>query len=667
MEPLIQENEACYYESGLTYRGREYSTVDRDVCSPWGEVQKYVRPVEHPELIGGHNFCRNPGNMEDRPWCFVSNGGGVVKKMCSVPMCRDLTWIYIVASALVACVALVGFVIVVCMKKRKTSPKPPKPKTVELSALLPKHQQQQIIQQQQLQQQQMQQQQQQQQLPQIRAREFPLSHVRFMQELGEGAFGKVYRGELRLHSADTSTIPVAVKTLKENAALKTRQDFHREVELMTDLRHPNIVCLMGVVLKEDPMCMIFEHMSQGDLHEFLQCHSPRSDASASSDDGMSTATLDHTEMLAIATQIAAGLEYLASHHYVHRDIASRNCLVGDNLTVKISDFGLSRDIYSSDYYRVQSKSLLPVRWMPPESILYGKFSTESDVWSFGVLLWEIFSYGLQPYYGYNNPEVIELIRSRHLLPCPDNCQPRLYALMVECWHETPHRRPSFREIHQRLRSWSGLDPTSGMTGLSISSITGVGAGGQYGQVGSVAGGGGGSSQFTPGLVNNLNLTGGSNLTGSNFTGTLSGSVSGQSGSQHSSTGPSNNTGSTNLSGTTQPPHLPRPYHPGPPYTTTANSQLTQNNLQQMQQPPLPQPPQSPAYSSPYQPGVANSTVASNGGSAAGMYPRLTPPIPPPMNQQQQPVYLAQRSNALGGSPVTIRVGHNTSDTQLANL
>ena len=147
------------------------------------------------------------------------------------------------------------------------------------------------------------------------------------------------------------------------------------------------------------------------------------------------------------------MEYLASHHFVHRDLAARNVLVGEGLTVKISDFGLSRDIYSSDYYRVQSKSLLPVRWMPPESIMYGKFTTDSDVWSFGVLLWEVFSFGLQPYFGFSNQEVIEMIRSRQLLPQPEDCPARIYGLMVECWNENPSRRPSFRESHARLRAW----------------------------------------------------------------------------------------------------------------------------------------------------------------------------------------------------------------------
>ena len=286
----------------------------------------------------------------------------------------------------------------------------------------------------------------------VRAQEFPISSMRFVQELGEGAFGKVYKGELVCYPSDNAITKVAIKTLKENAAPKVQGDFRREVDLMTDLKHPNIVCLIGVCVREEPMCMLFEYMTHGDLHEYLIMHSPHSDVSVSDDEGTQQ-VLGHGDMLYIASQIAAGMEYLASHHFVHRDLAARNILVGDHLTVKISDFGLSRDIYSSDYYRVQSKSLLPVRWMPPESILYGKFTVESDVWSFGVVLWEIFSFGLQPYYGYTNQEVIEMIRARQILPRPEDCPPPMYSLMMECWNEVPSHRPAFRDIHTRLRSW----------------------------------------------------------------------------------------------------------------------------------------------------------------------------------------------------------------------
>lgn len=335
---------------------------------------------------------------------------------------------------------------------------------------------------------------QQQQQQRVRAREIPIQSVRFLQELGEGAFGKVYQGEL-IGIIGPGTSIVAIKTLKPGANQKTRSDFQREADLMTDLRHPNIVCLIGVCFQEDPHCMIFEHMAHGDLHEFLITHSPNVDSDASEPMEESSNVLSPTDMSFIAIQIAAGIEYLAGHHYVHRDLAARNCLVGENLTVKISDFGLSRDIYAADYYRVQSKSLLPVRWMPPESILYGKFTTESDVWSFGVVLWEIYSYGLQPYYGYSNQEVIEMIRSRQLLPCPEDCPSRMYAFMVECWHEVPNRRPTFAEIHNRLRHWEG-----------------------YG------------SGYPPSTTSHSMCN-----------------ASQHSGSHHSSTGPSNNTGSTNLS------------------------------------------------------------------------------------------------------------------------
>lgn len=346
----------------------------------------------------------------------------------------------------------------------------------------------------------------------VRAREFPMQTISFHQELGEGAFGKVYKGEVNVDGCVTQ---VAIKTLKENATAKTQQDFRREVDMMTDLRHPNIICLLGVCVKEEPMCMLFEYMSHGDLHEFLIMHSPRSDISAANSDDGTVRILESSDFLRMATQIAHGMEYLASHHYIHRDLATRNCLVGDQLTVKISDFGLSRDIYSSDYYRVQSKSLLPVRWMPPESILYGKFTTDSDIWSFGVVLWEVYSYGLQPYYGYSNQEVIDMIRNRQLLPCPEECPPHLYALMVECWHEVPARRPTFKEIHSRLRSWENVT---------------------YGGVG----GGGALHHNLHAAVNNaanVNTLSTSHSTTSTH----------NSGSQHSSTGPSNNTGSSYLS------------------------------------------------------------------------------------------------------------------------
>ncbi|XP_064789063.1 inactive tyrosine-protein kinase transmembrane receptor ROR1 [Oncorhynchus masou masou] len=230
-----------------------------------------------------------------------------------------------------------------------------------------------------------------------------------------------------------------------------------EASVMAELHHHNVVCILGVVTQEQPVCMLFEFLNQGDLHEFLIMRSPHSDVGCSSDeDGTIKSVLDHGDFLHLAIQVAAGMEYLASHSFVHKDLAARNILVGERLHVKISDLGLSREIYASDYYRVQPKALLPIRWMPPESMAYGKFTSESDIWAFGVVLWEIFSYGLQPYYGFSNQEVMEMVRKRQLLPCPEDCPPRVFSLMTECWQEGPARRPRFKDIHCRLRAWEGL-------------------------------------------------------------------------------------------------------------------------------------------------------------------------------------------------------------------
>ncbi|KAI8509568.1 Inactive tyrosine-protein kinase transmembrane receptor ror1 [Branchiostoma belcheri] len=422
----INRSHTCYEGKGGGYRGTVAMTKSGIPCQAWNTETPHVhflRASQYPELAGGHNYCRNPGNEMDTPFCFTTDESTRAEG-CDIPKCEmpeggsdqimSLIIILVPSISVPLIIALIFFIYCTCRRHgdargngNRAAVKGSASETIPLQNLFAKH------------------------VP--RCPQFPIAAVRFLTELGEGAFGKVYKGELVVTGSgeDAKKILVAIKTLKENATLKTQHDFHREVDMLADLRHQNIVCLLGVVMRDHPMCMLFEYMRYGDLHEFLVMRSPHSD-------------------------VAAGMDYLASKHFCHRDLAARNCLVGDNLLVKISDFGLSRDIYSSDYYRVQSKSLLPVRWMPPEAILYGKFSTDSDVWSFGVVLWEIFSYGLQPYYGYSNQEVIEMIRSRQLLPCPDNCPARMYSLMLECWNEIPARRPSFNQIHTRLRAWEGM-------------------------------------------------------------------------------------------------------------------------------------------------------------------------------------------------------------------
>nr|XP_036226416.1 tyrosine-protein kinase transmembrane receptor Ror [Bactrocera oleae] len=443
----VNPEQDCYWENGAGYRGTLAWSSTGKTCLRWSWLMKEIS--DYPELAG-QNYCRNPGNVEERPWCFVDDKSFEKSiELCDIPKCADKMWFYIFVTigTVIACV--IFYMVYVCMKKRReggmtniqniNTPNADKNiygnsqvnASLEMTRLNSNttNEQQPSMFSQNLERSSL-----------LRVPQYTLQDMEFVEELGEGAFGKVYKGQLTQMNGEK--IFVAVKALKENASLKTQQDFRREIELISDLKHDNIVCILGVVLNKEPYCMLFEYMSNGDLHEFLIANSPSENKS-----------LTQLEFLKISLQISEGMEYLSSHHYVHRDLAARNCLVGDKLTVKISDFGLSRDIYSSDYYRVQSKSLLPVRWMPSESILYGKFTTESDVWSFGVVLWEIYSYGMQPYYGHSNQEVINLVRSRQLLSCPEACPTAVYSLMIECWHEQSVRRPSFSEIAHRLKVW----------------------------------------------------------------------------------------------------------------------------------------------------------------------------------------------------------------------
>ncbi|XP_030210731.1 neurotrophic tyrosine kinase, receptor, type 2b isoform X5 [Gadus morhua] len=275
-------------------------------------------------------------------------------------------------------------------------------------------------------------------------------------ELGEGAFGKVFLAECYNLTTEQEKILVAVKTLKE-ASESGRADFYREAELLTNLQHEHIVTFYGVCVESDPLIMVFEYMKHGDLNKFLRAHGP--DAVLMADGQHSLMVeLTQSQMLHIAQQIAAGMVYLASQHFVHRDLATRNCLVGENLLVKIGDFGMSRDVYSTDYYRVGGHTMLPIRWMPPESIMYRRFTTESDVWSLGVVLWEIFTYGKQPWYQLSNNEVIECITQGRVLQRPRTCPKEVYDLMLGCWQREPYMRLNIKEIHSLLQSLAKASP-----------------------------------------------------------------------------------------------------------------------------------------------------------------------------------------------------------------
>ncbi|XP_043941493.1 inactive tyrosine-protein kinase transmembrane receptor ROR1 [Protopterus annectens] len=454
MAEPINKNHKCYNGTGVDYRGTVSATKSGRQCQPWNSQHPHTHSytaLRYPELNGGHSYCRNPGNFKQAPWCFTLDEN-VKMELCEIIACdtteknkMEILYILVPSVTIPVAIAFLFFFICICRNNHKSSsppqqrqPKPVRGQNVEMSMLSAYK-------------------------PKSKAKELPLSAVRFMEELGECTFGKIYKGHLYLPGMDHAQL-VAIKTLKDFSNPQLWTEFQQEASLMAELHHPNVVCLLGIVTQEQPVCMLFEYMNQGDLHEFLIMRSPHSDVGCSSDeDGTVKSSLDHGDFLHIAIQIASGMEYLASHFFVHKDLAARNIIVGEQLHVKISDLGLSREIYSSDYYRVQPKSLLPIRWMAPEAIMYGKFSSESDVWSFGVLLWELFSFGLQPYYGFSNQEVIEMIRKHQLLPCPEDCPSRIYNLMTECWNEIPTRRPRFKDIHCRLRSWEGLSSHTSST------------------------------------------------------------------------------------------------------------------------------------------------------------------------------------------------------------
>ncbi|XP_066569304.1 discoidin domain-containing receptor 2 isoform X1 [Amia ocellicauda] len=300
----------------------------------------------------------------------------------------------------------------------------------------------------------------------ISVAEFPQQRLLFREKLGEGQFGEVHlceaeglaeflEGGIPILERDGRPVLVAVKQLRADATKNARNDFLKEIKIMSRLNDPNIIRLLCVCVTSDPLCMVTEYMENGDLNMFLSQREVESTLTHANN----IPSVSMRDLLHMATQISSGMRYLASLNFVHRDLATRNCLVDRRLTIKIADFGMSRNLYSSDYYRIQGRAVLPIRWMAWESILLGKFTTASDVWAFGVTLWEVFTLCKeQPYSLLTDEQVIEntgeFFRNQGrqiFLSPPPLCPPSLFEVMLRCWSRDTKDRPPFHRLYQALR------------------------------------------------------------------------------------------------------------------------------------------------------------------------------------------------------------------------
>ncbi|XP_019361491.1 PREDICTED: fibroblast growth factor receptor 4 [Gavialis gangeticus] len=283
--------------------------------------------------------------------------------------------------------------------------------------------------------------------------EFPRDKLALSKPLGEGCFGQVVRAEAYGIDRDQPerAVTVAVKMLKDSATDKDLADLISEMEMMKLMdKHKNIINLLGVCTQDGPLYVIVEFAAKGNLREFLRARRPPTpdyafDAARPPDEQLS-----FKDLVSCVYQVARGMEYLESKRCIHRDLAARNVLVTEENVMKIADFGLARDVHDIDYYKKTSNGRLPVKWMAPEALFDRVYTHQSDVWSFGILMWEIFTLGGSPYPGIPVEELFKLLREGHRMDKPANCTHELYMLMRECWHAVPSQRPTFKQLVEAL-------------------------------------------------------------------------------------------------------------------------------------------------------------------------------------------------------------------------
>ncbi|XP_077892393.1 fibroblast growth factor receptor 2 isoform X12 [Ictidomys tridecemlineatus] len=290
-------------------------------------------------------------------------------------------------------------------------------------------------------------------LPEDPKWEFPRDKLTLGKPLGEGCFGQVVMAEAVGIDKDKpkEAVTVAVKMLKDDATEKDLSDLVSEMEMMKMIgKHKNIINLLGACTQDGPLYVIVEYASKGNLREYLRARRPPGMEYSYDINRVPEEQMTFKDLVSCTYQLARGMEYLASQKCIHRDLAARNVLVTENNVMKIADFGLARDINNIDYYKKTTNGRLPVKWMAPEALFDRVYTHQSDVWSFGVLMWEIFTLGGSPYPGIPVEELFKLLKEGHRMDKPANCTNELYMMMRDCWHAVPSQRPTFKQLVEDL-------------------------------------------------------------------------------------------------------------------------------------------------------------------------------------------------------------------------
>ncbi|XP_068734088.1 tyrosine kinase receptor Cad96Ca-like [Montipora capricornis] len=287
--------------------------------------------------------------------------------------------------------------------------------------------------------------------PSTRSWEIPRDHVTIEKIIGKGAFGQVAKATADgLRGIPQKTL-VAVKMLKVAAPDSDKKDLLSELEVMKTLKpHPHVIKLIGCVTQSEPVLVLIEYVPYGDLLGYLRKSRGLHDTYYKDPDIKPQTTLTSQQLMKFAWQIADGMKYLSSRSIIHRDLAARNVLVGEREICKVTDFGMARDVQQQNVYERKTKGRLPVKWTAYEALMYGTYTTKSDVWSFGVLLYEIFTIGGSPYPRMDDRKIANILQEGYRMPKPHHVDNELYKIMMSCWLKNPNARPTFLNLKDKL-------------------------------------------------------------------------------------------------------------------------------------------------------------------------------------------------------------------------